>query len=150
MMKAPALPALISVAFVVMAIVLIAIGPPGSRPPRERVATHSPPPAPSSVSGPGLTLMSVSVDLPEDAAAYPDGPHVDTINANCTACHSPSMALYQPPLSAETWHKEVEKMRDTYKAVIDEKDVPAIVAYLAAMSTRTAAGASAAAPKPTE
>jgi hypothetical protein len=147
-MKSSSLPALVGAAFIVAAITLISIGPPSSRPPRQQIAIHAPPPGPSSVSGPGLTLTSISVEFPEDTAVYPDGPHADIINANCIACHSASMGLYQPPLSAAAWRKEVEKMRDTYKASIAEEDVPAIVAYLAAMSAEAAVDASTAAPEP--
>lgn len=139
-MKAPSFGVMIAGLFAVVVIALIAIGAPSSRPAPEQVVTHSPPPGPATVSGPGLTLASVSIDLPEDTAIYPDGPHADVINNNCTSCHSASMALYQPPLSAETWHKEVEKMRDTFKAPVAEQDVPDIVAYLTAMSAKTAAG----------
>jgi hypothetical protein len=41
------------------------------------------------------------------------------------------MALNQPPLSREEWHKEVRKMIDTYKAPVPEDQVPAIVNYFA-------------------
>jgi hypothetical protein len=32
-----------------------------------------------------------------------------------------------------TWQAEVEKMRNTYKAPVDAKDVPVIVDYLAGL-----------------
>lgn len=46
------------------------------------------------------------------------------------------MMLYQPRLSAEQWHKEVEKMRNTFGAPVAEADVPAMVSYLTAMSAK--------------
>lgn len=104
-------------------------------------ATRAPAAAPpSQVAAGGFTLTSTTVELPEDDSTY-KGAGADLMNANCTACHSASMALTQPPLSKAQWTATVEKMRDTYKATVAAKDVPAIVDYLTAMSVRTAGGA---------
>ena len=133
-MKIPAIGTLAFGFVGLTAIMLVAIGPPGSH-----MTSIIPPPAtppPSSVSVGGFTLASTSVDLPIDETEYPDGPHADLINANCTACHSASMALNQPPLSKDQWTAEVTKMRETYKAPVAEKDLAGIVAYLTAMSAR--------------
>ena len=106
------------------------------------------PPRPSGqVAGGGVTLASQAVDFPDPDDAYPAGPGAEVMNANCTVCHSASMALYQPPLSEADWQGEVTKMRETYKAVIADRDVPAIVAYLTRMS-RGSAGSSRLAPRP--
>ena len=94
-------------------------------------------PAPS-VSGGGFTLTSASIALPEDDPPYPAGPGADLMNANCTACHSAAMALTQPALSEAQWTATVTKMRDTYKAAIADKDIPAIVKYLSVVSGQTA------------
>jgi mono/diheme cytochrome c family protein len=90
-------------------------------------------PAPTTVSAAGITLRSVNVDFPESDRTFPGGAAADPVNTNCTACHSPGMVLTQPKLSPAVWQEEVNKMRHTYKAAIDEADVPAIVAYLAAL-----------------
>ncbi|WCT79976.1 hypothetical protein [Novosphingobium humi] len=100
---------------------------------------HPPHKATSKVSAkaPAKTFAfrNVRVSLPQDFdVEYPAGPGVDAVNANCRACHSPSMALSQPPLSAEEWHKEVRKMIDVYKAPIAEDQVEAITGYLANLS----------------
>ena len=79
-----------------------------------------------------LTLKSVKVDLPFGDRMFPNGPGADAINNNCLACHSVGMVLNQPNLSKAQWQAEVEKMRNTYKAPIDPKDVDAIVGYLTA------------------
>ena len=42
----------------------------------------------------------MSVDLPPDAAAFPDGPNVKTVTQNCLACHSADMVLDQPLAAA--------------------------------------------------
>lgn len=91
-------------------------------------------PRPGSVTAGGFTLASTAVDLPVDEALFPAGPHADVVNASCTSCHSASMVLTQPPLSAEQWTAEVAKMRDVYRAPVAEADVPTIIAYLAGVS----------------
>lgn len=115
------------------AVTLAVIGAPSSRPAPRAIATTSSPPAPPSVSARGFTLTSVSDDPPSDDAQYPDGPHADVINANCTSCHSASMALTQPRLSADQWKAIVSKMRETYHAPVGEDDIQAIVTYLISM-----------------
>jgi mono/diheme cytochrome c family protein len=87
-------------------------------------------PASGSVSGNGITLDSVSVDFPDSDRAFPGGTAADIVNANCLACHSAGMVLNQPALTQAQWLAEAKKMRNDFKAPIDEKDVPAIVAYL--------------------
>ena len=115
----------------------------------------APPPAPpaaappSQVTGGGLTLASASIELPDDPP-YPAGAGADLMNANCTACHSAAMALTQPAFSKAQWTATVEKMRDTYKAQVAEKDVPAIVDYLTSVRGKlgqASTSASSAAPK---
>ncbi|GGO99933.1 MULTISPECIES: cytochrome c [Sphingomonadaceae] len=122
-------------------IILISIGAPSSRKASAPISETSEPAPPVSVSARGFSLTSTSVDLPVDDASYPDGPHADVINANCTSCHSASMALTQPALSAAQWKATVTKMREVYKAPVAEKDVDAIVAYLTAMPHQKAAPA---------
>jgi hypothetical protein len=85
----------------------------------------------STVSGPGTTLRSVSVDFPDPGNLFAGDSKAGAINNNCLACHSADMVLYQPHLARADWLVEVEKMRDVYKAPIDEADFAAIVDYLA-------------------
>ncbi len=95
---------------------------------------------PSTVTAGGFTLSSTSIDWPDDPSTY-TGAGADLMNNNCTACHSASMALTQPPLSRAQWAATVDKMRNTYKAAVAPKDVPAIVDYLTKMSERASGGA---------
>ena len=74
----------------------------------------------------------MTMDLPPDAAAFPDGPNVKTVSQNCLACHSAEMVLDQPPLPKATWAAEVTKMRNVYKAPVTDADAALIVDYLAA------------------
>lgn len=84
------------------------------------------PPAP-------IEIRTVKVELPDDAVTF-EGPHADLLNGNCTACHSAEMALTQPDLTAEQWTATVKKMREVYKAPIDEADVPRIATALVRLS----------------
>ena len=91
---------------------------------------------PASAHARGVTLTSVSFDMPDQAASYPAGSHMDVMNSHCLTCHSPSMVTNQPRLSADQWTSEVKKMRETCKAVVDDKDLPEIVAYLVSASAK--------------
>lgn len=77
-------------------------------------------------------LKSVSVELPASDIAFPGPANTQAITANCLSCHSAGMVLTQPDLTRAAWTGIVEKMIHTYKAPIDQSDVPAIVDYLQA------------------
>jgi mono/diheme cytochrome c family protein len=112
-----------------------------SLPPPARQADPAEAP-PSQVSGGGLTLTSTSVEFPDDDVEYGQASSAQVMNRNCTACHSANMVLNQPALSGAQWKATVEKMRDAYKATVQEKDVPAIVSYLTTLSAKFAQGRS--------
>lgn len=131
-MKAPSLGALAVGLTGLTALVLIGVGAPSGRAPPESAATSSPA-GPATVSAHGVSLASTSVDLPVDDQTYPVGPHADVVDANCASCHSPGMVLNQPALSVDQWRTEVIKMREIYRAPVDEKDVPAIIDYLVSL-----------------
>jgi mono/diheme cytochrome c family protein len=77
-------------------------------------------------------FKTMTMELPPDAAAFPDGPNVKTVTQNCLACHSADMVLDQALLPRATWAAEVAKMRNVYKAPIGDADAALIVDYLAA------------------
>jgi hypothetical protein len=87
-------------------------------------------PEPTTVTGAGVSLRSVSVDLPDSDRMFPDGAGADAVNNDCLACHSAGMVLTQPSLSRADWQAEADKMRNVYKAPVAAEDVPAIVDYL--------------------
>ncbi|KQX26016.1 MULTISPECIES: cytochrome c [unclassified Sphingomonas] len=89
----------------------------------------------AAVSGQGFTLRSTSVELPYDEQAYPDGPGAEVMNANCASCHSASMVQVQPKLTRDQWAGIVRKMREVYHAPVADEDVPAIIDYLARLSS---------------
>jgi hypothetical protein len=118
-------------------VVLLAIATPAEWADPSAVAAEVPSvaPAPSIVAGSGVTLRSVSVDLPDRDRTFPAGAAADAINNNCLACHSAGMVLTQPALSRAAWQAEVDKMRNIYGAPIAAEDVPAIVDYLANLNS---------------
>jgi mono/diheme cytochrome c family protein len=81
-----------------------------------------------------FAFTDVAVRLPQETAQFPAREGSDAMNANCAACHSPSMILLQPALTSEEWQAEIRKMREVYKAPIDPAAEPAILAYLEATS----------------
>ena len=89
--------------------------------------------APATAGAAGVTLRSVGFDLPTSDRAFPPGPGAELIAANCQSCHSPGMILNQPALTKAEWTGEVTKMLHTYKAPVEEADVPAIATYLASL-----------------
>ena len=83
-------------------------------------------------AAPAMTFKSQSIELPPDAATFPDGPNLKVVQQNCLACHSADMVLDQPLFPRATWTAEVTKMRNTYKAPISDADAALIVDYLSA------------------
>ena len=127
-MRAPSLAAIVLVLIAGSLFVLVAIGG-GSRDTPKPVTAGAP--LARSVSANGFALTSTGVELPDDAALFPDGPNAALVNQRCLACHSASMVLTQPKLKPEQWRAIVEKMRDTYRAPVTEGEVAPIVTYLA-------------------
>jgi hypothetical protein len=126
------LPVLIGYAAIaVVGVALFAAGSPAQRANDKTLAAA---PAPATVSGGGVTLHSVSIELPASDREFPGGAAAETITNDCTGCHSPGMVLTQPALSPATWQRLVDKMRQTYKAPVPAEDVPGIVAYLTQLS----------------
>jgi len=103
---------------------------------RPSLAAENAPATSSTVAGAGVTLHSVNVEFPDPGRMFPGDAKAEAINNNCLACHSAGMVLTQPVLSRAEWQSEVEKMRGTYKAPVEESDVPAIVDYLVALKDR--------------
>ena len=136
-------------AVVVAGVILFATGTPHERAQQMAAAVPAPAAAPapapsiaaaapaapaaSVATADGVTLQSVSLDLPTSDRSFPGGAAADAVNNNCLTCHSAGMVLTQPLLSRAAWQAQVDKMRGFYKAPIDPKDVDAIVSYLAGM-----------------
>lgn len=80
-----------------------------------------------------IVLKSEKITLPATGKTFPPGPNVETVQRNCLTCHSIDMVFNQPNMPKAAWTVEVNKMRNVYKAPIDEKDVGPIVDYLTAV-----------------
>lgn len=78
-----------------------------------------------------FALNTTSIALPAEPAMLPAS--AEAVSLNCTACHSGEMILGQPPLDAKKWQAEIDKMRTVFKAGIDPKDDPKLVAELLAL-----------------
>jgi len=84
------------------------------------------------LAGPAFAAPRTYV-LPEDTSAFAPGPNLETVQQNCTACHSADYIATQPRMSNPRafWQAEVSKMKSAYGAPIDQADMPKIVDYLA-------------------
>jgi cytochrome c5 len=92
----------------------------------------------TAVAGLGTVAAAaapVNYTLPEETAAFKPGPNLETVQNNCTACHSADYIKTQPrgeKFKKDFWAAEVTKMIKVYGAPIDEGDVGKIVEYLTA------------------
>jgi hypothetical protein len=120
-------------AVALMGVLLLAIGTPATRKPAPPRA-FPPLASPSQVEGGGVILRSAAIALPDDVSAFPELPGAGTVTASCTACHSASMVLVQPPLKREQWQAIVDKMRDAYKAPVTPEAEAVVVDYLTHLS----------------
>ena len=76
----------------------------------------------------------VSYKVPDETAALKPGANLDTVQNNCTACHSADYIKTQPrgeKFRKDFWAAEVTKMIKVYGAPIEDADVGKIVDYLA-------------------
>lgn len=99
-----------------------------------------------TTQGPGTihaTLPDVaSAGAVYDAGQYPiydpglaAGDGKEDVENNCQLCHSPRYIVMQPPLPAQAWADEVNKMRKTYGAPIPDDAAQRIIKYLSAHYT---------------
>lgn len=86
-------------------------------------------------AAPPVALRSADIALPGDEMPF-TGPDADLLNGNCAACHSAEMVLYQPRMDAAHWAETVKKMRETYKAPIDDADAAKLPEALARLQTQ--------------
>ena len=96
------------------------------------LAAEAPPtaPAPSNVTGGGVTLHSVNLSFPRSDNTFPGGAAADTINNDCLICHSAGMVLDQATLSRAAWQGMVDQMHNDFKAPFAVQDSAAILDYL--------------------
>ena len=62
-----------------------------------------------------IDLTSQKIPLPFGNKTFAgNGEEVTIVNEHCLLCHSKGMIDTQPPLTLESWKKEVDKMRTAY------------------------------------
>jgi sulfite dehydrogenase (cytochrome) subunit B len=84
-----------------------------------------------------LTLMQIvqakTIELPSDSVLWrpSDLPGYQLVLQKCSVCHSAHYAEYQPPNSkVGYWNAQVLRMKNVFKAPINDEEIPAIVEYL--------------------
>jgi hypothetical protein len=73
------------------------------------------------------------IELPTDGVYLKPStlPGYEKAMTNCVACHSAEYMHYQPPTAARPyWENMVKRMKQVFKAPIEEADIPVIVDYL--------------------
>jgi mono/diheme cytochrome c family protein len=83
----------------------------------------------------GVHAAPVAYTLPDETAAFKPGANLETVQNNCTACHSADYIKTQPhgdKFKKDFWAAEVTKMIKVYGAPIEDADVGKIVDYLTA------------------
>ena len=77
-------------------------------------------------------LLAGTAFAEEQEIKLKEGPGLDKVEGNCTACHTLAyIPMNSPYLDAKGWDAEVTKMIKAYGAPIDEADAKAIAEYLA-------------------
>ena len=74
-----------------------------------------------------------TIELPPDGVSLKPStlPGYEKALTNCVACHSAEYMQYQPPTAARPyWENMVKRMKQVFKAPIEESDIPVIVDYL--------------------
>lgn len=66
----------------------------------------------------------------ESDIVYKPGPGLETVQANCMACHGFDYVLMNSFLDQVGWSKEVSKMVDVMKAPVPQVDRAVIIEYL--------------------
>ena len=76
---------------------------------------------------------SKTITLPADAVVLKPSslPGYAKAQANCVACHSAEYMQYQPPTAPRAyWDAMVKRMKQVFKAPINDEDMPEIIDYL--------------------
>jgi mono/diheme cytochrome c family protein len=82
---------------------------------------------------PNVASTGATYDAGQYPIYYPElaaGEGKDEVENNCQLCHSPRYITMQPPLPAQAWADEVNKMRKTYGASIPDDAAQKIIQYL--------------------
>lgn len=76
---------------------------------------------------------SKTIQLPPDGVQLTSSslPGYAKARSSCVGCHSAEYMLYQPPTAPRAyWDAMVKRMKQVFRAPIDDADMPVIVDYL--------------------
>jgi len=86
-----------------------------------------------------LTSQKIALPLGDREFNLADGEEAKIANERCLLCHSKGMIDIQPPLSLETWKKEIAKMRSAYGCPLRDDQVDGIVKFISQANQTTQA-----------
>lgn len=119
---------------IVLATFLVSL----SAPLAHGVALAQSPAAPSRHRA--IKLTSQKIALPFGNQVFAGGDVAQLANSHCLLCHSKGMIDTQPPLTVETWKKEVEKMRTAYGCPLDAEQTAGVAEFVLHAASAPAAG----------
>jgi hypothetical protein len=86
-----------------------------------------------------IDLTSQKITLPFGNKTFAGkGENATIVNEHCLLCHSKGMIDTQPPLTLESWKKEVDKMRTAYGCPLradQTADIAEFISHAASAST---------------
>ncbi|MGH8337243.1 MAG: hypothetical protein ACRETL_10590 [Gammaproteobacteria bacterium] len=77
-----------------------------------------------------IKLTSQTITLPFGDRTFQGGEWAKLANTHCLLCHSKEMIDTQPPLSSDTWKKEINKMRSAYGCPLRDDQVDGLVKFI--------------------
>jgi hypothetical protein len=87
-----------------------------------------------------IQLTSQKIDLPFGNETFAGGDASNLANSRCLLCHSKDMIDAQPPLTLETWKKEIDKMRTAYGCPLRADQTAGIAKFVSQAISAPAAG----------
>jgi hypothetical protein len=88
-----------------------------------------------------LDLTSQKITLPFGNKTFAgNGEEVTIVNEHCLLCHSKGMIDTQPPLTLESWKKEVDKMRTAYGCPLRADQTAGVAEFISHAENASAAG----------
>jgi hypothetical protein len=82
------------------------------------------------IKPPIIKLTSQTITLPFGDKTFQGGESAKLANTHCLLCHSKGMIDTQPPLSADTWKKEIDRMRSAYGCPLRADEVDGLVKFI--------------------
>jgi hypothetical protein len=88
-----------------------------------------------------IDLTSQKITLPFGNKTFAGkGEDATIVNEHCLLCHSKGMIDTQPPLTLESWKKEVDKMRTAYGCPLRADQTADVAEFISHAASASAAG----------